>query len=336
MIKPCIACLNRNALLLRYNNFPGKTMKFAKAAFMLPLTPTYGLSSQEAATGGSRYFNSGGFEGQGYCGNRGYCGGFQRRGYGRHGYNARNAGVGACCDEGTGRGFQRRNRGGHGNCKFEANNGSSIETESDMPYGNQGSGRGMRGRGRGQGRNGSGQWQGGKGNRYGGGRQMMVQGRFGNGGGNDLMMGQGRCRNGDSTLSGRNVEARRTIHNLFDNRGEIQRDVTHTATGVKTHTWSGNPEVSDSIKEHVAQMLELVESDYGMIRGWDPLFRSVFEHKDDIETVAINDETGVHITSEGNTPCAERLVQMHADVVSGFVSKGREEARQPHSVPDGC
>ena len=196
-------------------------------------------------------------------------------------------------------------------------------------------GNGGHGGGGGQGRMGGGQGHGGGGQgRMGGGQGRMGGGQGeGGGGGGQGMMGGGQGMMGHG---GRNSGAMRIIHNLLDNRQYIKRTVNLTDTGAQTYTRSDDPQVSDWIQTHVAHMIAMVKSDEGMIRGWDPLFRAVFEHSHSMKAVATNDDKGVHVSLTGRTPCGTSLAQMHAEVVSNFIKRGYAEVHESHSVPEEC
>ncbi|CAB9498448.1 expressed unknown protein [Seminavis robusta] len=171
--------------------------------------------------------------------------------------------------------------------------------------------------------------------------QGDMMGRMGNQGGG--MMGSTGCQGHGRGHGGGGGCFMRVIHNLVNNRKDIQRNVTNTDTGAITYTWSSaannNPLVSGWLKQHVASMVELVqEFDNGgmMIRGWDPLFRAVFDHSTQVSASVEEFDQGVKTTLTGNTPCAKSLVQMHAAVVSSFISRGWDEVHEPHDVPDAC
>ena len=55
----------------------------------------------------------------------------------------------------------------------------------------------------------------------------------------------GGMRNG-GRAGGRN-EMMQTIHNLFDNRGSIMREITQTSDGVETYTYSDDDQVASWI-----------------------------------------------------------------------------------------
>lgn len=125
------------------------------------------------------------------------------------------------------------------------------------------------------------------------------------------------------------------IHNLVSRRDDIERTVTDTTNGVTTYTWSEDPQVEEWIKTHAATMTALVH-DGGRIRAWDPLFRALFDHRDDITVELENTDKGVRAALEGSTPCARSLIDMHADVISDFIELGWDEIHESHGVPAGC
>lgn len=128
-----------------------------------------------------------------------------------------------------------------------------------------------------------------------------------------------------------------TIHNLVDNRHDIQRIVNMTDDGISSTTWSENEEVSAWIKQHVAEMSALLESS-GRIRQWDDLFVKVFDMRDShtMEYHERDDGLGVVVEQYGINKCAIGLVQAHAKVVSAFIREGYEEVHKNHDVPAKC
>lgn len=128
----------------------------------------------------------------------------------------------------------------------------------------------------------------------------------------------------------------RIIQNLLSNRAAINREYNNTDGGIESYTWSDDPKVSKWIKQHVKQMKALVESDNGMIRQWDDLFREVFELRHYHHMEVRETEDGIKVEQTGDTECAKALVQAHAKVVSNFIKRGRQETRKNHAVPDIC
>lgn len=87
------------------------------------------------------------------------------------------------------------------------------------------------------------------------------------------------------------------------------------------------------IKEHVEWMAHRIEK-RNPIRMRDPLFAELFRHADKIRMTRAETETGVRVTERSEDPYVVKLIQAHAQVVSGFVERGFAEARRNHAVPD--
>lgn len=123
-----------------------------------------------------------------------------------------------------------------------------------------------------------------------------------------------------------------TIHFLLDHHAKIRRSVRQLPDGVETVTESDEPEIADRIKEHVGAMKRRVERP-DPIRMRDPLFREIFRHYDKIEMKIFETENGAKVIETSEDPYVARLIQSHAEVVSGFVARGFAEARENHPVP---
>ncbi|EGD76057.1 hypothetical protein PTSG_00767 [Salpingoeca rosetta] len=149
------------------------------------------------------------------------------------------------------------------------------------------------------------------------------------------MMAAMRGRNGG--MDGMDGGVMDTIQHLMQNHDKITRHYAHTSAGITANTTSSDPQVAGWLQQHVTEMKHLVESG-GFIRQCDPLFVSVFEHRDEISLEVTNTTHGVSVTEQGTSPCSVALVQAHAKVVSSFVERGSAEARRcnPHQVPDIC
>lgn len=122
------------------------------------------------------------------------------------------------------------------------------------------------------------------------------------------------------------------FHYLLAHHTDIRRTVTRTDNGVETLTESDKPEVAKRIREHVAAMHKRVQEGRGL-RYWDELFVAVFKRHASISMSVKNTAKGVHVKETSEDPMTVALIQAHADVVSGFVARGFEEARRNHPVP---
>ena len=138
-----------------------------------------------------------------------------------------------------------------------------------------------------------------------------------------------------------------TIHDLIDNRGLIVREKENTEDGIWSYTYSENEEVGGWIQLHVEQMMSLMNSENGRIRGWDDLFAELFDNRDkheiiNVENVDDDGSVGVRLKQvvsdegAGDETCIKALIQEHANVVSNFVSRGRDEMHDNHPVPQEC
>ncbi|KAL7517145.1 hypothetical protein ACHAWX_002094 [Stephanocyclus meneghinianus] len=161
--------------------------------------------------------------------------------------------------------------------------------------------------------------------------------------GNDKKHGKGRngsMRNGGR--AGSRNEMMQTIHNLFDNRDSIMRDVTQTSDGVETYTYSDDSQVASWIISHVKQMKSLMEADVG-IRLWDDLFEIAFEYHDLNHLSFTEVDNGIKVSHEVNDDvagqakdCAVAIIHSHSSVVSEFIQRGTDEAQANHPAPDEC
>jgi hypothetical protein len=145
-------------------------------------------------------------------------------------------------------------------------------------------------------------------------------------------MGGGMMGGGEG---GGNSEEMVIIGYLFDHHTEIDRTVSQDSNGViHSNTRSDTVQVSDWIKLHVSQMVDLVEQNL-VIRPWDPVFAALFQHSNEVITTVSETSDGVAVSEEGLTECGKSLAELHSEVVSKFVSLGMEEAMNTHQVPEG-
>jgi hypothetical protein len=81
------------------------------------------------------------------------------------------------------------------------------------------------------------------------------------------------------TSDGAHVADMQLVHQLFDHRTEITRQVVMRPDGVETVTESQNPEVTRLLQTHVASMLARVKEGRPL-HGRDPLFAELFRYAD--------------------------------------------------------
>lgn len=136
------------------------------------------------------------------------------------------------------------------------------------------------------------------------------------------------------------------IHNLINRRGDITRDYDHITYGIKSETYSDDPEVASWIQTHVYQMTRLMDSENCGIRMWDDLFHEMFVQRDNHNlnmfvntTTDVGDPRGVEIEqtiTDSGDDCALALIRAHALAVSNFIDLGWEEMNSEHPLPGEC
>lgn len=124
-------------------------------------------------------------------------------------------------------------------------------------------------------------------------------------------------------------ETRDNIHALFDNHASIARTVKLTGEGYIARTESDDPNVARTLKQHIAQMQERLDSGLS-VRRWDPAFADYVRHYADIEHRLTPIEKGVQMEVRGRTTAAIRAAQNHARVISAFVAQGWAEHGKRH------
>jgi hypothetical protein len=129
------------------------------------------------------------------------------------------------------------------------------------------------------------------------------------------------------------AEAHGPIHALLDESGKICREVKDIDGGIYSRTVSDDPEVTEQIRLHVAQMKQRMETGAGL-RHWDPLFVELFRNHEKI-TMQIRDiEGGVEVWETSDDPEVTELIRQHARrAVSEFVAEGYDRAHEPTPLP---
>ena len=122
------------------------------------------------------------------------------------------------------------------------------------------------------------------------------------------------------------------FHQLFDHRTEIERQVIAREDGIETVTESKNPEVTRLLQTHVTSMLARVK-ERRPIHQRDPLFVELFKNADRIEAKYEQTAGGVRVIETSKDAFVVKLLQAHADVVSGFLANGMSEMMKNHPVP---
>jgi hypothetical protein len=148
-----------------------------------------------------------------------------------------------------------------------------------------------------------------------------------------LLAGEQRC--GMGRMAGMDQGHRQdmlTIHALFADHEMIERKVTKLANGAETITESGDAKVAARIVEHAYAMKERLEKNEP-IHVCDPLFAALFANASKIQMEITKTPRGVTVRETSDDPDVVKLIQAHADVVSGFVQKGTPAMHERHNVP---
>lgn len=129
----------------------------------------------------------------------------------------------------------------------------------------------------------------------------------------------------------RHAHDKSVFQTLLDRHDRLQREVTLTADGMHAITRSDDPEVVALLHDHVPAMHRRLQEGFAL-RRWDPLYRAIFEHADEIHMEIRLLADGVEVIETGDTPAAVALLHKHARAVDGFVAAGRAAAGAPTPV----
>ena len=119
---------------------------------------------------------------------------------------------------------------------------------------------------------------------------------------------------------------------LLGNHELIRREVKQLPNGIEATTESDNAEVAALIQNHVRAMKVRLEKD-ARIRQWDPIFVAIFDNAGKIRMEIVETPQGVRVRETSDDPWVAKLIQSHAVMVSGFVSRGSEESVLEHQPP---
>jgi len=115
------------------------------------------------------------------------------------------------------------------------------------------------------------------------------------------------------------------LKNIFINHKKIERNVTNIPNGIKTVTLSTNPEVRQSIVNHVSMMVtRMQENKNPEVIIQSPTLTELFKHYDKIETEIELTDTGVQIIQTSKDPEVVSLLQKHAAEISDMVERGMQ------------
>ena len=159
------------------------------------------------------------------------------------------------------------------------------------------------------------------------------------------MTGQGMMQNGTMRRGmmqggmmqggmGRQMQDMRTIRALLASHERIEREVQELPNGVRTVTRSEDPQVAALIRAHVRDMHARYRRDQP-IRAMDPLFRELFERRDEARLEFRDIPGGIEVLHTSDNPQVVALIRQHADhFVDGVVERGMAGAMGPTPLPE--
>lgn len=127
---------------------------------------------------------------------------------------------------------------------------------------------------------------------------------------------------------GMSDEEHSAIFDLLGGHEAIARTVEEVPGGVRTTTTTTKPELVETLRTHVRQMARRLEQGRP-VRMWDPVFRGVFAHADEIKVATKDIAGGIEVTETSTNPSVVTLIRAHAAKVSDFVARGHAAARPP-------
>lgn len=110
---------------------------------------------------------------------------------------------------------------------------------------------------------------------------------------------------------------------MFRNFDKIERRVDNLPDGIRTVTFSEDPEVMQVLVSHVAGMIARVEEGRDpQVFIQSPTLDIFFARRDEIETAIEVTETGVVVVQTSDAPEIVEALQVHAAEVSDMADRG--------------
>lgn len=126
-----------------------------------------------------------------------------------------------------------------------------------------------------------------------------------------------------------------TIAQLLKDHKEIQRTVEDIPGGIRAVTTSPESRLVPVIRRHARDMRERFLNGTA-VRGKDPVYRELFEHRDRIEMKIEDVPRGVRVTETSNDPRLQALIRRRAQRETEFVRHGPEGAHEHTELPVGA
>jgi hypothetical protein len=128
----------------------------------------------------------------------------------------------------------------------------------------------------------------------------------------------GRMQHDDASFG----TAMQLVHSMIEGHDRIKRAVTNLPNGIRTVTESDDPQVAQTIKTHVASMVQRLD-DGRVFNLFSPTLPVVFENKDKIKTKVETTDKGSIVTQTSSDAAVVAALQAHAVEVSDLAREGR-------------
>ncbi|WP_417669548.1 hypothetical protein [Roseibium sp.] len=116
---------------------------------------------------------------------------------------------------------------------------------------------------------------------------------------------------------------------MFRNFPRINREVENLPNGIRTHTWSDDPDIRSVVVSHVVGMITRVEEGRDpKVFIQSPTLDILFERRDRISTEIEATDTGVLVTQTSDDAEVVAALQTHAAEVSDMAARGMQAVHE--------
>jgi hypothetical protein len=112
------------------------------------------------------------------------------------------------------------------------------------------------------------------------------------------------------------------VHDMIHGHEQIKRTVTNLPDGIRTVTESDDPQVAQTIKAHVASMVQRL-NDGKIFNLFSPTLPVLFENRDKIRTQVETTDKGAVVTQTSSDAAVVTALQAHAVEVTELVRDGQ-------------
>ncbi|MEZ5723441.1 MAG: hypothetical protein R3D59_19175 [Paracoccaceae bacterium] len=116
---------------------------------------------------------------------------------------------------------------------------------------------------------------------------------------------------------------------MFRNFPGLNREVELLDDGIRTYTWSDDPELAAVLLSHVGGMLQRVDEGRDpQVFIQSPTLDILFERRATITTEIETSENGIWVTQTSTDPDVVAALQLHADEVSDMAARGMQAVHE--------